>query len=188
MAEDNPNPSNEVILPASPPQKVFNRFQSDFDYHHDRGFYFSAALGPQWNHSIEKPNVKGVRFGGKVNIGFFAADGFALYASTWGHFLEQASLIAVGPGMAFLFNTANMSLDLTLGLGRVFNVLDKDAFQDFSETVLSGQIALGKFWWVSQKTSLGVSLSSGIHGLTLSEGRLSTFGWNMGLGLAFLFG
>lgn len=186
MAEDNSDSNNQIILPASPPQKVLQRFQNDFDFHHDRGFYLSATLGPQWNHSIDKPNAKGVRFGGKLNVGYFVADGFALFASGWGNFLEQASLVAAGPGMAFLFNSTNMSVDLSLGVGRAFNI-DKDT-QDFAETVLAGQASIGKFWWLSRKTSLGVSLSSGIHGLTLSEGKLSSFGWNVGLGLSFLFG
>jgi hypothetical protein len=29
---------------------------------------------------------------------------------------------------------------------------------------------------------------SGIHGFTLTEGKLGSIGWNVGLGLAFLFG
>jgi hypothetical protein len=59
-------------------------------------FTFQPALGPQWNHSIDKPSAKGVRFGGKVNTGFFVANGFALFGSVWGNFLEAASLIAGG--------------------------------------------------------------------------------------------
>ncbi len=188
IAEDNPGPSNEVILPASPPQKIFRRFQTDFDYHHDRGFYFSTTLGPQWNHSIDLPNAKGVRFGGKVNVGFFAADGFALFASAWGNFLEAASLIAVGPGASFLFSSTNMTIDLSLGLGRAFNPIQRDNIKDFAETLLATHLAVGKYWWLSSKTSLGISLSAGFHGFSLAEGRLNSFGWNSGLGLAFLFG
>lgn len=188
MAEDKSDISNEVILPASPPQKVFSRFHTDFDYHHDRGFYFSAALGPQWNHSIDKPNAKGVRFGGKVNIGFFAADGIALFASGWGNFLESASLIAIGPGVSFLFDSTNMNIDLSLGLGRAFNPVQQDSIKDFAETLLATHLAIGKYWWLSSKTSLGISLSAGFHGFSLAEGHLNSFGWNTGLGLAFLFG
>ena len=188
MAEESPDPNSEVILPASPPQKVFSRYQSDFDFHHDRGFYFSTALGPQWNHSIDKPNAKGVRFGGKVNTGFFVANGFALFGSVWGNFLEAASLIAGGPGVSFLFDSTNIGIDFSLGVGRAFNPLQRNGINDFAETVLAAHLAVGKYWWLSGKTSLGVSLSSGVHGLTLTEGKLSSFGWNVGLGLAFLFG
>lgn len=188
MAEESPDLSSEVILPASPPQKVFRRFQSDFDFHHDRGFYFSTTLGPQWNHSIDKPNAKGVRFGGKANVGFFVANGFALFGSVWGNFLEAASLIAAGPGISFLFDSTNIGIDFTLGIGRAFNPIQGDHIHDFAETVLATNLAVGKYWWLSGKTSLGVSLASGVYGLTLSEGKLSSFGWNVGLGLAFLFG
>ena len=88
-AEENVPHNEEVILPASPPQKVFQRYQTDFDYHHDRGFYLSTSLGPQWNHSIDKPKAKGVRFGGKFNAGWFVADGFSLFASVWGNFWKH---------------------------------------------------------------------------------------------------
>lgn len=178
----------EIILPASPPQKVFSRYQTDFGFHHDRAFYFSAALGPQWNHSIEKPNAKGIRFGGKLNVGGFVADGVALFASTWGNFLEAASLIAGGPGVAFLFDSTNIGIDLSLGAGRVFNVIERPDINDFGEWVLAANLSVGKFWWLSSKTSLGVSLSSGIHGLTLSKGSLNSVGWNIGLNMAFLLG
>ncbi len=188
MAEESHDLNSEVILPASPPQKVFRRFQSDFDFHHDRGFYFSAALGPQWNHSIDKPNAKGVRFGGKANAGFFAAEGFALFGSVWGNFLESASIIAGGPGVSFLFDSTNIGVDFTLGLARAFNPVQRDNIHDFAETVLAANLALGKYWWLSGKTSLGISLASGVHGLTIAEGKLSSFGWNAGLGLTFLFG
>ena len=188
VAEESPAPEQEIILPASPPQKVFRRFQTDFDFHHDRGFLLSLALGPQWNHSLDKPNAKGVRFGGKLNAGGFVADGFALFGSVWGNFLEAASLVAIGPGVSVLFDSTNIGIDLSLGVGRAFNALSRNDIKDFSETVLAGHLALNKFWWLSANTSLGLSLSGGAHGLTLSEGKLSTFGWNTGLGLAFLFG
>src|SRR5262245_55594408 len=91
------------ILPSSPPQTILSHYRTDFAFHHDRGFYFSVATGPQWNHSIDKPNAKGLRFGGKINAGWFIADGFPLFASVWGSFLEDASMIALGPGFAFFF-------------------------------------------------------------------------------------
>jgi len=188
LAEANQTHDNEIILPASPPQKIFTRYQKDFGFHHDRGFYFSAALGPQWNHSIEKPNAKGIRFGGKVNVGCFAADGIAIFASAWGNFLEAASFVAGGPGVAFLFDSTNVSIDLSLGAGRVFNIIERPDINDFAEWVLAANLSVGKFWWLSSKTSLGMSLSSGVHGLTLSKGNLNSIGWNTGLNMAFLFG
>lgn len=180
--------AEEDILPASPPQKIYQRYQTNFDYHHDRGFYFSAALGPQWNHSIDKPRANGLRFGGKINLGLLAASGFALFGSCWGNFLEDASLIAGGPGIAFLFDSTNIGIDFSLGLGRAFNPIKQEHRADFAETVLAANLSLAKFWWLSGRNSLGVSLNSGAHGFTVSEGQISTLGWNVGLGLAFLFG
>jgi hypothetical protein len=188
IAEENVPNTEEVILPVSPPQKVFQRYQTDFDYHHDRGFYLSASLGPQWNHSIEKPNAKGVRFGGKFNAGWFVADGFSLFASVWGNFLEAASIIAGGPGVAFLFDSTNIGIDFSVGIGKAFNAIKREDVNDFSESVLAAHLSIGKYWWLSGKTSMGVTLSSGIHGMSLSEGAINSFGWNAGFGLAFLFG
>lgn len=180
--------NDNEILPSSPPQKILNRYQNDFAFHHDRGFYLSAVTGPQWNHSLEKPNAKAIRFGGKINAGWFVTDGFPIFASVWGSFLEEASLVAIGPGLAFLFNSTNISIDLSIGLGRVFNALDRAEIKNFAESVLATNLSIGKFWWISGKTSLGVSLSTGLHGLTVSEAKLNTLGWNVGLGLAFLLG
>lgn len=188
IAEPTTNTDDEIILPASPPQKVLSRYQTNFSYHHDRGPYLAATLGPQWNHSIKNPDAKAFRFGGKFGLGWYVADGVALFGAAWGNFLEQASLIAGGPGVAFLFDGPNMSLDLSLGVGRAFSLLKKEGNDDFAETVLAGNAALGKFWWLSGSTNLGVSILSGIHGFTLTQGKLSSFGWNIGLGLAFLFG
>jgi hypothetical protein len=176
------------ILPSSPPQKILSRYQTDFAFHHDRGFYLSAGIGPQWNHSLDKPNAKGIRFGGKINAGWYVADRFSLFASLWGNFLEAASLIAGGPGVAFLFDSTNISLDFSLGIGRAFNAIERNEIKNFAESVLATNLSIGKFWWLSEKTSMGITLSSGIHGLTLSEGKVSTFGWNAGLGLAFILG
>jgi hypothetical protein len=188
MASETPVYEPEVILPASPPQKVFRRFQTDFDYHHDRGFFLSAVAGPQWNHSVANPSAKGVRFGGKINLGGFVTDGLSIFGSGWGSFLESASLVAIGPGMAYLFDSTNIGLDLAVGIGRAFNPIKRDNIHDFSETVMAGTVGISKLWWLSGNTSMGISLYSGAHGLTLSEGKLSSFGWNAGLGLAFLVG
>lgn len=187
MAEDVHSKASEM-LPSSPPQKILPRYQSDFSFHHDRGIYFLTALGPQWNHSLDKPNAKGIRFGGKINAGWFVADGFPLFLSLWGNFLESASLIAVGPGLAVLFDSTNISIDFSFGLGRVFNVIEKAEIKDFAESVLSANLSIGKYWWLSGKTSMGINLSSGVHGLTISQGKLSSFGFNAGLGIAFLLG
>ena len=37
--------------------------------------------------------------------------------------------------------------------------------------------SIAKYWWVSDKNSLGLSLNSGVHGFSLSAGKLGTFGW-----------
>lgn len=188
LSTENVESFDEIILPISPPQKVFRSYQTNFDYHHDKGFYLAASISPQWNHSLNKPNAKGVRVGGKVNLGGFVTDGIALYGSAWGNFLESASLLAVGPGVSFFFNKANIGFDLTAGIGRAFNPIKRQDVYDFSETVLAGQIGLGKYWWVSHNISLGAILSAGAYGLTLSEGKVSTLGWHAGLGLGFIFG
>lgn len=188
MAEESNKPTEEFILPDSPPQKVYRRYRTNFAYQHDRGCYLSATLGPQWNHSLKNPDAKAFRFGGKFGLGWYVANGVALYGAAWGNFLEQATLVAGGPGVAFLFNGPNISLDLSLGIGRAFSVVKKEGFEEFAETMLAANLALAKYWWLSGSTSLGVSLMSGIHGLTVTTGKFSSVGWNVGLGLSFLFG
>lgn len=116
------------------------------------------------------------------------ADGVALFASAWGNFLEAACLVAGGPGVAFLFDSTNVSIDLSFGAGRAFNMIERSDINDFSEWLLAANLSMGKFWWLSSKTSFGVLLSSGIHGLTLSKGSLNSVGWNIGLNMAFLLG
>jgi hypothetical protein len=69
----------EIILPASPPQKIYSRYQTNFAFHHDRWLYLSASLGPQWNHSIDKPNAQAIRFGGKINLGGVVTNGFSIF-------------------------------------------------------------------------------------------------------------
>lgn len=188
IAQANQDPDTEIILPASQPQKVYRRYQTNFDYQHDRGFYLTATVGPQWNHSISNPDAKAFRFGGKFGLGWFVANGVALYGAVWGNFLEQATLVASGPGVAFLINGPNIGIDLSLGVGRAFSAIKKEGYEDFAETVLAANLSLAKFWWLSGSTSLGISLMSGIHGLTVTTGKFSSVGWNIGLGLAFLFG
>jgi hypothetical protein len=95
----------------------------------------------------------------------------ALYGATWGNFLEQASLIAGCPGVAFLFDGPNMSLDFSFGLGRAFTAIKKDGFEDFAETVLATNVSLGKFWWLSASNSIGLLLYGGAHGFTVFEGK-----------------
>jgi hypothetical protein len=188
MAENNTNSDDEIILPSSLPQKVYTRYQTNFNHRHDRGFYLSTTLGPQWNHSIKNPEAQAVRFGGKFGLGWFVADGVALFGAAWGNFLEQASLVAGGPGVALLFDGPNIGLDFSLGVGRAFNVTKKEGFEDFAETVLAANLGVSKYWWLSGNTSLGISLISGVHGLTITDGKFSSVGWNVGLGLTFLFG
>jgi len=163
-------------------------YQRDFSYRHDRGLYLSAALGPQWNHSIKEPSAKAIRFGGKLGLGWYVTDGVALFGAAWGNFLEQSTLVAVGPGVALLFDGPNIGLDISFGIGHAFNAFDDKGYREFLETVLATDISLTKYWWLSGKNCLGLSLNTGLHGFTLSKGRLGTFGWSAGLSLAFLFG
>lgn len=188
IAEEIQNLEENFSIPSSPPQKVLSRYQTNFDFHHDRGFYLSASIGPQWIHSIAKPNSSGIRFGGKISIGWYVSDGLALIGSSWGHFLEDASLLAIGPGVAYLFNGPNIGLEFSLGIAKAFNAVSGPNINDFSETILATSFSAGKYWWLSGNTSLGVALSSGFHGLTLSKGAISSYGYNLGLNLSFLFG
>jgi hypothetical protein len=69
------------------------------------------------------------------------------------------------------------------------NITERQDMKDFSETVLAANLALSKYWWLSHKTSLGrLALSSGIHGFSLTEGKLGSIRWNVGLGLVLLLG
>lgn len=102
--------------------------------------------------------------------------------------MEAASLIAVGRGVAFLFGSTNIGLDLSFGVRRAFNGIERQNINDFAETFLAANLAIAKFWWISGKTSVGVSLSSGVHGLTISKDSMSTLGLNAGLNMVFLLG
>lgn len=188
LAQESNDLKEEIVLPNSIPQKIYGRYQTNFSFHHDRGVYFTASAGPQWNHSLKNPQAKGVRFGGKLGLGWYVADQVALYGALWGNFLEEASLIAGGPGIAFLFDGPNLGIDLSLGIGRAFSPFKGDDYVIFAETVLAANLSLTKYWWVSSKTSLGLSLNSGVHGLAISKGEIGTLGWSAGLSLAFLFG
>jgi hypothetical protein len=188
LAQDSNDPTEEIILPFSAPQKIYSRYQTAFNFHHDRGPYLNLTAGPQWNHSLKKPEAKGIRFGGKLALGWYTADQIALYVATWGSFLEGSTLIAGGPGIAFLFDTPNLALDFTVGIGRAFTPFKDERYTQFAETVLAANFSLSKYWWLSNKTNLGLSLSSGIHGLSVSTGKINTIGWSAGLSLAFLFG
>lgn len=137
---------------------------------------------------LETQKSQAIRFGGMFGLGWYVADGVALFGAAWGNFLEEASLVAGGPGVALLFNGPNIGVDFSLGIGRVFNVSEDEGYEDFSETVLAANISIAKYWWISGKTSLGLSLSAGAHGFTLSKASFGTFGWNAGLSLAYLFG
>jgi hypothetical protein len=188
LAEQDSEIEQEIMLPASQPQKILRSFQTDFAFHHDKGIYLCASLGPQWNQSLQYPKAKGMRFGGKFALGWFVADNLAIIMAGWGHFLEAASLLAGGPGVSYLFDGPNIGIDLSLGVGQAFAALNGDKLTQFRETVLAAHLSLAKYWWLSEKSSLGVSLDSGLHGLTLSRGNINTFGWSLGAGLAFLFG
>jgi hypothetical protein len=76
----------------------------------------------------------------------------------------------------------------SFGVGRAFTALPKDDLEDFAETVLAANIALGKFWWLSASNSLGLSLIAGLHGFRISEGKCGSIGGNAGLGISYLFG
>lgn len=69
LAEQTTNSDDEIILPASLPQKIVSRYETNFSRHHDRDFYLSATLGPQWVHSVKAPEAKEIRFGGNLIVG-----------------------------------------------------------------------------------------------------------------------
>lgn len=188
MAKEPADSKDDIILPYSFPQKVIERYQQNFHYRHDRGIYAAFNLGPQWNHSLKNPNAKGFRFGGKANIGYFIADGLALFVSTWGDFLEEASLLAAGPGIAFFIDSTNMSFDLAVGVGRSFNPIHDDTIKDFNETLLATTLSLGKYWWLSKNSCIGMTVSSGFHGFSIAQSNFNSVGWSAGLGLTFLYG
>ena len=73
--------------------------------------------------------------------------------------------------MAFLFDGPNMGLDFSVGVGRVFNAMEKDGYKDFAETVLATNISFGKYWWLSGSTNLGLTIFTGLHGFTLTTGE-----------------
>ena len=168
-----------------PEQRVDRQYIRNFPFQHDKGFYLSLSLGPQWNQSIQNPSASAVRFGGQLGIGWVPIRNLALQGNFWGNFLEQASWWAVGPGLTCFFGESNVGLGIQAGVGQV---LGKTAdSKRFRETVLATELNLGKYWWISKNGSLGLVWVLGMYGFTLSQGTLNSAGWNTGLRLGYIF-
>lgn len=173
------------VLDSAPKQLVYSRWQKDFPFQHDKGVFFAASTGPQWVQSIQNPKAAALRFGGDLSLGWFAAENLALHVTAWGSFLEEASFVAAGPGVTGFFGD-NFSLGAALGLAQVTSTsLSKDVV--FNEWVLAGQLKAGKYWWLGENTSLGISLIAGLYGLSISSGKISTVGWQIGPRIEFIF-
>lgn len=168
------------------PQTIDSSYHRDFAYRHNKGFYLAASFGPQWNQSLQNPAAGAFRFGGKFSIGWIATENLAIHANVWGNFLEQSSLVAAGPGVTYFFGDSNIGLGAAIGVGQVFSTSATN-MEKFRETVLAGELSLGKYWWLSEKVSLGTSLVTGMHGFTLSNASLSSVGWHAGLRLELVY-
>lgn len=183
FAQEQTTPDSWASLPSQP---IDSRFNQNFDYKHDKGFYFSLGIGPQWNQSLKNPAAGAFRFGGKASIGFLPVENLALHANVWGNFLEEASLVAVGPGVTYFFGDSDIALGAAVGIGWVFSTpLTSD--QKFRETVLATELSLGKYWWVDTDLSFGVSAVTGVSGITLSNASLSNVSWHTGLRAELVF-
>lgn len=182
--------ANEKVAPDSwqavDPQQVDNQYNRKFAFKHDKGFYLAMGIGPQWNQSLQNPVAGAFRFGGKFSIGFVPLYNFAVHANVWGSFLEESSLLAAGPGVTYFFGDSNVGLSAAFGVGQVFST-SMSTQEKFRETVLAGEVGLGKYWWVSENVSLGGTLVTGLHGLTLSNANVSSLGWDIGLRLELIF-
>ena len=172
-------------LDFAPKQPVSSSYKRNFEFHHDKGFYLSASIGPQWNQSLKNPEASALRFGGGLNIGGMVIENLALHGSFWSSFLEESTLIAVGPGLTYFFGNTNAAISWKIGIGQVFNVADK--IEDFKETLLATEIGFGKYWWLSGSTSLGGTIFSGLHGYSFSQNEISSFGWSGGIRLELIF-
>lgn len=161
------------------------QYVRNFAFQHDKGFYLSMSLGPQWNQAIQNPSASGLRFGGQFGIGFVPIRNLVVHANFWGNFLEQASLLAIGPGVTCFLGDSNVALGAALGIGSVFGEAPNN--KTFRETVLTTELSAGKYWWLSRSNSLGISFVIGLYGLTLSQGSFNSVGWNTGLRLAYVF-
>lgn len=182
FAVENPNTGSWKMVPE---QRVDRQYVRNFPFQHDKGFYLSMSLGPQWNQAIQNPSASGLRFGGQLGIGFVPVRNLAVYANFWGNFLEQASLLAAGPGVTYFLGDSNVGLGAALGIGSVFG--DAPNNKTFRETVLATELSAGKYWWLSKNNSLGLTFVIGLYGLTLSQGSFNSVGWNTGLRLAYVF-
>lgn len=169
-----------------PSQDVDSKFHRDFDYKHDQGFYFQLGFGPQWNQSLQNPTASGIRFGGNLAIGFIPVENLAIHADVWGNYLDEASVLSIGPGVTYFLGDSNVGIGGSIGIGQVFasGNVNRAAFR---ETVLSGEFSAGKYWWIGPKSSVGVSVNVGLYGLTLSSGDVSSTGWHSGLKLEYIF-
>ncbi len=145
-----------------------------------------SSPGPQWNQALRNPNHGAFRFGGKFLLGFLPTHSLAIQGGVWGNFLEEATMVAGGPGITAFFGDTNISLTANLGVGTVFN-LPKEGIENFRETILAGEVSLAKLWWVSPRTSLGLSASVGGYGFTLSQRTFSSIGWYGGLRMDYVF-
>lgn len=168
-----------------PEQRVDRQYVRNFPFQHDKGFYLSLSLGPQWNQAIQNPSASGLRFGGQLGVGFVPVKNLAVHGNFWGNFLEQASVLAMGPGLTYFLGNSNVGLGAKLGIGFVFGEAPNN--KTFRETVLATELSAGKYWWLSKNNSLGLSFVVGLYGLTLSQGSFNSVGWNTGLRLGYVF-
>lgn len=175
----------EGILDSAPKNPVYSRWQKDFPFKHDKGLFFGVSIGPEWVQSFQKPKAQGMRFGGDLSLGWLPAENLALHVTVWGAFLESASFVAVGPGITGFIGD-NFFIGAAFGAAQVFSTSISGDLP-FNELVLAGQIKAGKLWWLSENTSLGISLAAGLYGFSILSGKISTVGWQIGPRLEFVF-
>ena len=179
------NIPDSKFLGTLPQQKISSSYNKDFGFKHDKGFFLAASIGPQWNQSIQNPDAGAFRFGGRVALGWVAVENLAIHGGLWGAYLKEASMFAVGPGVTYFFGESNVGLGAQVGIGQVSG--EPTPGNNFRETVLAGELNIGKYWWLSKKNSLGLVLATGLYGFTLTQGATNSVGWNTGLRLEYVF-
>lgn len=181
-ANEYPDSSSWRMVPE---QRVDRQYVRNFPFQHDKGFYLSISIGPQWNQALRNPSASALRFGGELGLGFIPARNLGALVNFWGHFLEQASVLAIGPGLIYFLGDSHVGLGAKLGIGFVFGETPNN--KNFRETILATELSAGKYWWISKNSSLGFSFVVGLYGLTLSQVHFNSVGWNTGLRLGYVF-
>lgn len=148
---------------------IVERFETDFEQTHDRGFHLGVHAGVLYGYTRVVPEYENqssatssMQAGLALDLGGYLTDRLIVHVSHWSSLNTSRGVLSQGLGLSYYFHEhGGWFVSSAVGMATLFDTAPDIEVMD--QWAMAARVSFGTGWWIGPHQSLQVALTASGH-------------------------